>query len=80
MKGNRVEKARVVLGHVAPIPWRAQEAEKVLAGKSITEETATEAGKAAVAGARPLSQNAYKIQLARVAVKRALLKAAQGGA
>jgi len=44
--------------------------------KSITVETAEAAGKAAVADAKPLSQNAYKVQLARVAVKRALLAAA----
>lgn len=80
MIGDRVTKARVVLGHVAPVPWRAPEAEKELAGKTINADTALAAGKAAVGEARPLSQNAYKIQLARVAVKRALLKAALGGA
>ena len=79
-KSGRVETARVVLGHVAPVPWRAPEAEKLLAGKTITEETAAEAGQAAVSQARPLSMNAYKVRLARVAVKRALLKLAQGGA
>ena len=78
--GDRVSKARIVLGHVAPVPWRVPEAEKALVGKSIDEETALAAGTAAVSEARPLSQNAYKIQLARVAVKRALLKAALGGA
>lgn len=76
MKGSAVASAKIVLGHVAPTPWDATEAAKVLAGKSITAETADEAGKAAVAGATPLSQNGYKVQLARVAVKRALLAAA----
>jgi len=80
MDGDRVESARVVLGHVAPIPWRATDAEKELAGKEINVDVATEAGKAAVRQAHPLSKNAYKVQLAAVAVKRALLKAAQGGA
>jgi len=80
MNGNRVRSARIVMGHVAPIPWRAAEAEKVLEGKAVTEETALGAGKAAVGQAHPLSKNGYKVQLARVAVKRALLKAAQGGA
>jgi xanthine dehydrogenase YagS FAD-binding subunit len=80
MKGNRVETARVVLGHVAPVPWRSQEAEKALEGKPVNQETALEAGKAAVRQAHPLSQNAYKVQLARVAVRRALLRAVQGGA
>jgi len=77
---SAVKTARVVLGHVAPVPWKAAEAERVLAGKTITEATATEAGQAALRGARPLSQNAYKVQLARVALKRALLRAIQGGA
>jgi xanthine dehydrogenase YagS FAD-binding subunit len=76
MKGLTVASARVVLGHVAPTPWVAQEAEAMLAGKTITEEVAAEAGDRAVAGAAPLSQNAYKVQLARTAVKRALMAAA----
>ena len=77
MKGSTVASARIVLGHVAPTPWVSAEAAKVLAGKAITPEIAEEAGKAAVAAATPLSQNAYKVQLARVAVKRALLEAAR---
>ena len=80
LRGGRVETARVVLGHVAPIPWRAPEAERFLTGKAITEETAREAGQAAASQARPLSMNAYKVRLARVAIQRALLQAAQGGA
>jgi xanthine dehydrogenase YagS FAD-binding subunit len=68
--------ARVVLGHVAPKPWVATEAEQFLQGKTITEEVAAKAGEAAVAGAKPLSENAYKVQLAKVCVKRALLSAA----
>jgi xanthine dehydrogenase YagS FAD-binding subunit len=80
MDGKTVQSARVVLGHVAPIPWRAQDAEKALTGKTVSESVAAEAGTAAVNGAKPLSQNKYKVQLARVAAKRALLQAAQGGA
>ncbi len=76
MKGTTVASARIALGHVAPTPWFSAEAAQAIAGKSITEETAAEAGNAAVAEARPLSQNKYKVQLARVAVKRALLAAA----
>jgi xanthine dehydrogenase YagS FAD-binding subunit len=75
MRGNTVAAAKVVLGQVAPTPWEALEAEKALVGKTITQETAEEAGKAAVSGAQPLSQNAYKVQLVKVAVKRALLEA-----
>jgi xanthine dehydrogenase YagS FAD-binding subunit len=69
-----------VLGHVAPIPWQAKDAAKELTGKAITENVAADAGKAAVQGAKPLSQNGYKVKLAQVAVKRALLAAAKGGA
>lgn len=75
LDGGSVQSARVVLGHVAPVPWPSAEAEGALKGKSVNEDVAWEAGKAAVANATPLSKNAYKVQLARVAVKRALLHA-----
>jgi len=75
MKGSTVASARVVLGHVAPTPWAAEKADQALAGRAITAESAEEAAKAALADAKPLSQNGYKVQLARVAVKRALLQA-----
>lgn len=80
MDGKTVKSASVVLGHVAPVPWRSPEAEQALAGKTISESVADEAGKAAVSKATPLSRNRYKVQLARVAVKRAILRAAQGEA
>jgi xanthine dehydrogenase YagS FAD-binding subunit len=80
MSGNKVTSARVVMGHVAPVPWRSQEAEAALVGKAISEEVAKAAGDQAVANAKSLGQNGYKIQLARVAVKRAILEAAKGGA
>lgn len=76
MSGNTVKSARIVLGHVAPTPWRSSQAEQALAGKAVNEEVAAAAGKAAVAAATPLSQNKYKVQLASVAVKRAVLAAA----
>lgn len=75
MTGGKVSSARIVLGHVAPIPWTVADAEKMLIGKSIDEATAEKAGEEAVRGAQPLSQNAYKVQLAKVSVKRALLAA-----
>lgn len=78
MNGNNVKAARIVLGHVAPTPWRSMDAEKALVGQAISEATAEAAGKAAVAQAKGLSKNDYKIQLAKVAVKRAIL-AAKGG-
>lgn len=80
MKGTAVGSARVVLGHVAPTPWVAAQAEKVLAGKALRPDVIEKAAEAAVAGAKPLSQNGYKVQLARVAVKRALQEAARGKA
>ncbi len=76
MSGGTVESARVVLGHVAPTPWRSSEAERAITGKSVSEEVAMQAGKAAVAAATPLSRNKHKVKLASVAVKRAILKAA----
>jgi xanthine dehydrogenase YagS FAD-binding subunit len=76
MNGGQVGRARVVLGQVAPVPWSAAEAEEFLKGKSLDPDVAAKAGEAAVAKAKALSHNKYKIQLARVAVKRALLAAA----
>ena len=63
------------MGHVAPVPWRSTEAEAALVGKAINEEVAAAAGAAAVANAKNLGRNGYKIQIARVAVKRAIMAA-----
>lgn len=76
--GSSVTSARVVLGHVAPVPWRSPAAEQALTGQQVNRSTAENAAQAAVAAATPLSGNAYKVQLARVAVKRAIMKAAGG--
>jgi xanthine dehydrogenase YagS FAD-binding subunit len=76
MNGSTVESARIVMGSVAPVPWVSPEAAQVIAGKSIDEGTASAAGEAAVSKARPLRHNEYKVKLAAVAVKRALLAAA----
>jgi xanthine dehydrogenase YagS FAD-binding subunit len=76
MNGNTIASARVVLGAVAPVPWRSKPAEAALAGKPLNEETAALAAEAAVSEAKPMSGNAYKVQIARTAVKRALLNAA----
>jgi len=75
LKGDTVDGARVVLGHVAPTPWAANAADDFLKGKTLNEEVAEQAGRVALADATPLSQNRYKVQLARTAVKRALLEA-----
>jgi len=74
--GGRVSKARLILGSVAPIPLRLELAEKAITGKAITMETAAAAAEAAVAGAKPLSMNGFKVALTRTVVKRALLAAA----
>jgi xanthine dehydrogenase YagS FAD-binding subunit len=79
MNGSSVQSARVVIGYVAPIPWRSSEAEQALMGKSVSEDGAKTAADAALQKATPLSHNAYKVQLAKVAVKRAIMKAASGG-
>jgi xanthine dehydrogenase YagS FAD-binding subunit len=76
MSGNSVSAARVVMGAVAPVPWRSQPAEQALIGKPLNEQTAVAAAEAAVRDARPLSQNGYKVQVAKTAVKRAILDAA----
>jgi xanthine dehydrogenase YagS FAD-binding subunit len=79
VNASRVQSARVVMGHVAPVPWRSAAAEQVLSGSQIDEEVASTAANAAVKNAAPLSKNGYKVQLARVAVRRAILRAATGG-
>jgi xanthine dehydrogenase YagS FAD-binding subunit len=76
MTGSTVQSARVVLGAVAPIPWRSPSAEQALAGQTVTEQSAAAAAEAALEGARPLRENGYKIQVAKTAVKRAILRAA----
>lgn len=72
MDRDVVRSARVVLGGVAPIPWRLTEVEKQLAGQKITEALLDRIGDTAVAGARPLSQNAYKVPLTKNLVKRTI--------
>jgi xanthine dehydrogenase YagS FAD-binding subunit len=76
VQGQTIRTARIVMGAVAPVPWRSSAAEAALVGKRLTEQVAMEAADAAVAAAKPMTQNAYKVQIARTAVKRAILKAA----
>lgn len=80
VNGPAVQSARVVIGYVAPIPWRSAEAERELVGKNISEDVAKGAADTALQHSRPLSHNVYKVQLAKVALRRAILKAAAGGA
>lgn len=71
-KDGAYHDVRICLGGVATIPWRAREAEALLEGKKIGEAAANEAADAALAGAKPLKGNAYKIDIAKTLVKRAL--------
>jgi xanthine dehydrogenase YagS FAD-binding subunit len=77
--GASCSQAQIVLGAAAPVPLRARRAEAALVGRTINEETARAAAKAALDGATPLSQNAYKVPIFEVIVRRAILAAAQNG-
>ena len=76
MDNDTVLSARIVLGAVAPIPWRVPAAERSLIGNRLTEGAASDAAVTAVAGAKALSGNGYKTQVVATAVKRAILRAA----
>jgi xanthine dehydrogenase YagS FAD-binding subunit len=71
-EGGKISDAVVVLGHVAPTPWVAEKAATALNGKSLSEATKKAAGEAAAEGASPLSDNGYKVQQVKVAVRRAI--------
>jgi xanthine dehydrogenase YagS FAD-binding subunit len=75
LDGDAVRDARIALGGVATVPWRARSAEAVLRNASLNEESASAAAEAAFADARPQGQNAFKIPLGKQAVVRALLEA-----
>jgi xanthine dehydrogenase YagS FAD-binding subunit len=74
---KKVNQARVVLGAVAPTPWRSREAEQALAGAVLDRARAVSAADAALKDARPLPHNGYKVAIARVLVRRAVLRAGQ---
>ena len=76
---NMVEQARIVLGGVAPIPWRASKAEKFVEGKTLNDSVLAEAARLALDGAEALAKNGYKIPLTQTLVRRALAKVAGVG-
>ena len=78
LDGGRIGEARIALGGVALKPWRARAAETVLAGAEASERSFAEAADAALAEARPSGDNAFKIELARRLIVRALTLAAAG--
>ncbi len=76
--GAACTRARIVLGGVAPIPWRCPEAEAILVGPAVDEALAARAAEAAVARAAPLSKNRYKVTMARGTIRRAVTALARG--
>lgn len=78
MEGEVCREARIVLGGVAPVPWRVTAAEALLVGQRVTRELARSVSEAAVADARPLARNAYKVPLTRKLVERTALELAAG--
>ncbi len=77
MEGDRIAEARLVLGGVAPKPWRCFSAEETLAGLKIDEETCRLAREEALRGAEPLEHNAYKIPMTKGLITKALRKLAR---
>jgi len=77
LEGDVVQEARIALGGVATVPWRAREAEEVLGGRKLNETLALKAATAAFAGARPRVHNAFKIPIGQQTLVRALLQAQQ---
>jgi len=80
LSGGRVTDSRIVLGGVAPIPWRAPGAEARLRGQRADDATLHAVATAALSGALPLAHNAYKVPLTKTLVRRAIMQAAGGNA
>lgn len=80
LQAGQIRSARIALGGVAQKPWRSKEAEQALAGKLPTAENFRAAADTALAGAKPLQHNAFKVELAKRAVVRALTVATGGQA
>jgi xanthine dehydrogenase YagS FAD-binding subunit len=79
LEGGEIREARIALGGVATRPWRSTEAEAVLAGQRPTPDVFRAAADAALSAAKPQPDNAFKIELARRTIRRALALAAAGG-
>jgi xanthine dehydrogenase YagS FAD-binding subunit len=73
VKGGECVDARIALGAVAPGPVRGKKAEEFLIGRPLDQKSALEAAERMVEGARPLSMNAYKIEIIKTLVRRAIL-------
>ena len=79
LEGETIKDARIAMGGMSHKPWRAGNAEKVLLGKSATAALFNQAADAEMAAAKPLEHNAYKVELGRRAIVRALQQAAKLG-
>lgn len=77
LDGAVVREARIALGGVATVPWRAREAEDALRGRALTEAVAQVAARSAFAGAKTQSHNAFKVELGQATLVRALLQASK---
>jgi xanthine dehydrogenase YagS FAD-binding subunit len=77
LDGGRIKQARVVLGGVAHKPWRSPEAEAALSGRPASEESFRQAAEAALKDAKPLAHNAYKVELGKRAIVRAMMRASR---
>jgi len=73
--GGKIRRVRIALGGVGTKPWRSREAERVLEGHAASEHAFKEAAEAALRGAKPLRDNAFKVQLSKMCLARALRNA-----
>jgi len=71
--GRTASSLRLVMGGLAPVPWRMKAAEEALRGKALKEDLARQAARASLQEARPLEENAYKVELAEVILSRAVM-------
>ena len=72
MDGDTCVSASIVLGGVAPIPWRVPESENLLVGRQLTAELARQVGEISIREAEPLTKNTYKLPMVSAAIERAL--------
>ena len=77
LDGSNIKQARVVVGSVAHKPWRSAESEAALVGKAASEESFRRAAEIALTAAKPLAHNGYKVELAKRAIVRALMRASK---
>ena len=77
LDGGRIRQARVVLGGVAHKPWRSRRRKPRSQARPASEESFRRAAEAALEGAKPLAHNAYKVELGKRAVVRALMRASR---